>query len=86
MAQDALAMRYQPELVFLLSDNVTGRGRYEVDRDSLLDVFERLNRHQRTTVNTIQFIHPDPLNTLRDIANRHGGEYKYITASDLGLR
>ncbi|MBI1375666.1 MAG: hypothetical protein GC159_23390 [Phycisphaera sp.] len=80
------AMSYKPELVLLLSDNITGRGKYEVDRAALLDMLDKLNRDHRTMISTIQFLHPDPLNTLKEIATRHGGEYKYITAADLGLR
>lgn len=81
-----LAMRYRPELVFLLSDNITGRGKYEVDRGALMAMLDKLNKDRKIKLNTIQFLHPDPLNTLRDLAKEHGGVYKFITEADLGLK
>ena len=55
-------MRYRPELVFLLSDNITGRGKYEVDRADLLSMIDGANKDRKTKINCIQFIHPDSLN------------------------
>ena len=80
-----LAMRYQPQLLFILSDNITGRGRYEVDRDRLLNMLQQANPRGQIKINTIQFLYPDPLNTLEKIAEQHGGIYKFIQESDLGL-
>jgi len=81
-----LAMRYKPELVFLLSDNITGRGEYEVDRKDLLKFLNDANADRKTVINTIQFLYPDPLNTLKTIASEHGGVYKFITEESLGLK
>ena len=81
-----LAMRYRPELVFILSDNITGRGRYEVDRGRLLAMLDEANPEGRIKINTIQFLYPDPLNTLQKIAEQHGGVYRFIQESDLGLQ
>jgi hypothetical protein len=81
-----LAMRYKPELMFILSDNITGRGVYEVDREDLLKLLNEVNKDRKTTINTIQFLYPDPLNTLADIAAEHRGVSKFITDADLGLR
>ena len=80
-----LAMRYRPELVFLLSDNITGRGIYEVDRADLLGMIDGTNKDRKTKINCIQFIHPDSLKTLEAIAKTHGGIYKFIKKTDLGL-
>ncbi len=80
-----MAIRYKPELVFVLSDNITGRGEYEVDRAELLK-FLKDNTDPKTKINTIQFLYPDSLNTLKDIAAQHGGIYKFVTEEDLGLR
>ncbi len=80
------AMAYKPQLVFLLSDNITGKGKYEVDRDELLKLFNESNRDKKIVVNTIQFLYPDPLNTLADISKENGpGIHKFITEADLGL-
>ena len=78
-----LAQSYEPELIFLLSDNILGHGRHEIDQDELLAMFREQN--PKTSVNTIQFLSPDPTNTMRDIAKQHNGTPKFITLSDLGL-
>jgi len=78
-----IALRYEPQAVFVLSDNITGRGRYEVDRQKLLGELARLNADQRTRIHTIQFLYPDPLNTLQQIAKRHGGVFRRVEEADL---
>lgn len=79
------AMRYKPQLLYILSDNITGRGPYELDRASLLAEVERLNPAKATRINTIQFLYPDTLNTLADIAKAHGGQCKFVSQTDLWL-
>jgi len=85
------ALQMGPQLMFLLSDNITGNGRFEVDQRRLLREIERVNR-AKTKINTIQFIYPDPLTsvgmeaTLKLIADRSGGIYKFLDARELGLR
>jgi hypothetical protein len=81
-----LAMRYKPELVFILSDNITGKGRYEVDRSDLMALLEQSNKDKKIKINTIQFLYPDPLKTLETISKAHGGVYKFVTEADLGLK
>ncbi len=80
-----LAMSYRPELVFVLSDNITGHGVYEVDRGKLMGMLDKANKDRKIKINAIQFIYPDGLNTLRDIAKGHGGTYRFVTEKDLGL-
>lgn len=82
-----LAMRYKPELVFILSDNITGRGRYEVDRDQLLKLINEATRdNPQMKINTIQFVYTDPLDTLKSISEKTGGIHTFITEADLGLQ
>ena len=80
-----LSMKYKPELMFILSDNITGKGQYEVDRDELLKFLNDVNKDRKTTINTIQFLYPDPLETLKTIATEHRGTMKFVTEADLGL-
>jgi hypothetical protein len=86
-----LALKYQPQLLFILSDNITGQGRYEVDQRRLLAEIESANK-QGTKINTIQFLYPDPLTrvgmkgTLELISERSGGEFKYLDAGELGIQ
>jgi len=77
------ALKMKPDLVYLLSDNITGKGRYALDQRQLLDDIDRANRGG-TKINTIQFVYPDPLEdingkgTLQLIAERTGGIYTFV--------
>jgi len=85
-----LALRYKPDLIYILSDNITGSGRYEIDQRRLLAEVEKANKGQ-TAINTIQFLYPDKLEeyglepTLALIAARSGGAYKFVDARELGI-
>ena len=83
------ALKYRPHLLFLLSDNITGTGIYQIDQRQLLQAIQRSNRHG-TKINTFQFLYPDPLvrhgfrSTMEMIAETTGGRYKFIDARELG--
>ncbi|MEX0746210.1 MAG: vWA domain-containing protein [Phycisphaeraceae bacterium] len=90
------AMRYRPQLIFLLSDNITGSGRYEIAQRNLLLEIDRAN-NSNTIINTIQFLYRDPLelrggtSTMKLIAERSGtegnrGVYRFVSAEELHLR
>jgi hypothetical protein len=87
----ALALR--PDCIFLLSSNITGAGQFEIDRADLLATLDRLNPldsgtgRRRSQIQCIQFLDDDPLDTMRTIAERHGGEggYKFLDRDELGL-
>ena len=80
-----------PDVIFILSTNITGAGEFEVDRDELLKLIKNLNMGKRgelkSVIKTIQFIEEDPLDTLRLIAEENGGPdgYKVLTREELGL-
>lgn len=87
------ALKLDPDVVFLLSHNITGSGEFEIDQGDLLAQLDRLNRFnpetgRRTTqINCIQFLDPDPLDTLKKIAEEHGGArgYKFLDRQELGF-
>jgi hypothetical protein len=87
------ALAYQPDVIFLLSENITGSGQFEIDRDDLLRLLDQRNPidrktgRRRTQINCIQFLDPDPLGTLERIAAEHGGPngYKFLDRAELGL-
>lgn len=90
--QRALSLR--PDCVFLLSCNITGTGQFEIDQRTLLDTLDRLNPIERSTgrrrsvIQSIQFLDEDPLETMRIIADRHGGggrAFKFLSRAELGL-
>jgi hypothetical protein len=84
------ALQNKPDLIFLLSDDITGVGEYSVDQRKLLEEIDRANV-KRTKINTIQFLYPDPLEriggkgTLQIIAENTGGVYTFLDAKSLGL-
>lgn len=86
-----LALRYKPQLVFLLSDNITGRGQYEMNQKRLIDEIKKANA-AHTKINTIQFLYPDPLvnvglkPTLELISKSTGGIYKFVDGRELGIQ
>jgi hypothetical protein len=87
------ALRSGADCVFLLSTTVTGADRYELDRDSMLALLERLNPaepssgRRRATIQCIQFLEEDPGRTLEAVAARHFGDggYRFISRVDAGL-
>ena len=85
------ALRYQPDLILLLSDNITGSGQYEVNQANLVEQITRVNT-RKTKINTIQFLYPDPLAkigmqpTLELISLETGGTYKFYDGRELGIQ
>ncbi len=84
-------LRYKPQLMFLLSDNITGHRRYNLNQRDLLASVQRANTG-RTKINTIQFLYPDPLSriagmkpTLQMISEQTQGIYRFFSAKELGL-
>jgi len=84
-----IALSYRPDLIYILSDNITGKGQYAIDQKELLE-FIKQNKQRKgaadTRINTIQFLYPDPLDTLEKIAEQHEGEYRYVDRSVVGSR
>ena len=84
------ALRYKPEAIFLLSDNITGQGQFETNQKRLLSDVLKANT-VKTRINTIQFLYPDPLvsiglkPTLEVISSETGGKYKFIDGHELGI-
>ncbi len=85
-----MALKYKPQLVFLLSDNITGYGQYELNQEKLLTEITKANSGN-TKINTIQFLYPDPLAkvglkpTMQQISEKTGGIYKFIDGRELGI-
>ncbi len=92
------AIRYaldrKPDVIFILSENITGAGQYEIDQRDLLAMLDELNPvideqtgRRQTQINCIQFLETDPLDTLRQVAEIHGGPrgYKFLDRKELGL-
>jgi hypothetical protein len=87
------ALGFKPDVIFMLSENITGSGEFEIDQADLLGLLDQLNPADRrsgarpTRINCVQFLDPDPLDTLRRIAERHGGPdgYRFLSRSELGL-
>jgi len=81
----------KPQVMYLLSDNITGSGRYEINQGFLLKRIAAANIG-KTKINTIQFLYPDPLSripgmkpTLERISEQTQGRYRFLSAKELGL-
>jgi hypothetical protein len=87
------ALKLEPDVIFLLSENITGSGEFEIDQVDLLSMLDELNPRdandrRRTAIHCVQFLDPDPLGTLERIAADHGGPgaYKFLDRGELGMR
>jgi len=91
------ALSYKPQLVFLLSDNLTGGGQgatqHEIFQTDLMSSLRKANSYRPPAkFNSIQFLYEDPLikagltGTLQLIADETGGQYKFLSAKELNLK
>ena len=91
------ALSYEPQLVILLSDNLTGGGQgatqHELMQDELMELIHKHNKSKPPArINTIQFLYEDPLvraglkGTLRRIADETGGTFTFVTQQQLHLQ
>ena len=76
------ALALQPDVIFLLSENITGAGPFEIEADRLLAALEdqnpvRPDGTRGTAIKCIQFLEEDVLGVLRQIAEVHGGPDGY---------
>lgn len=84
------AMSYNPQLIYILSDDITGQGIYEVDQRTFVQDVVKANK-SGTKINAIQFLRADPLvaygkkPTLKEISDKTGGIYKYLDGKELGI-
>jgi hypothetical protein len=87
------AIALKPEIIFLLSADITGAGEFEISEKRLLEEMERLNPkdpatgHRPVRIQCVQFLDPDPVGTLERLAKEHGGAdgYRYLGRAELGL-
>jgi hypothetical protein len=87
------ALNLRPDVIFLLSHGLTGHGEFEIDQRELLEWLDARNPIERSTgrrttqINCIQFLDPDPLDTMKLIAQQHGGPngYKFYSRQELGV-
>ena len=91
------AFNLDPEVVYLVSTDITGAGAYEIDRDELFSLLDELNPadsndRRRAIIRCIQLLEEDSLETLREIARRHGAVndgsdngFAFIDRKSLGL-
>ncbi len=92
------AFSLDPQVVYLVSTDITGTGNYEVDRQQLFSLLDKLNPvrgdgRRDTLIRCIQLLDEDRLGTLREIARRHGTDpdsddesgFAFIGRDRLGL-
>ncbi len=81
-----------PDVIFIVSTDITGSGEFEIDKTKLLSTLDQLNPMRRSgtravRIRCIQLLDDDPLGTLETIATQHGGRegYAFISRGPLGL-
>jgi hypothetical protein len=87
------ALTLKPDVIFLLSQDITGYGQFEVDQQDLMKLLDGLNPkdletgRRSTQINCIQFVSEDRLKAMQAIAREHGGAngYKFLSSDELGL-
>jgi len=87
------AIALKPDVIFLLSQDITGYGQFEVDQQELLAMLDAKNprdpqtKRRAVQINCIQFLDSDPLDTMKAIVAEHGGSngYKFLSRQELGL-
>ena len=86
------AFTLDPDVIFLVSTDITGSGEFEIDTGELLAELDQLNPRDRNgnrpvRIRCIQLLDPDPLETLKAIATEHGGAegYAFIDRTRIGL-
>ena len=76
-------MRLKPNVMYLLSENITGDGKYAVSPNVILESLDALNPIdletgiRRVQINCIQYLTQDPSGTMERIASIHGGTGGY---------
>ena len=89
-----IALALKPEVIFLLSNTITGVGEWEADAPSILKRLDALNPADRrngnrpVAIKTIEFLQEDPSGLLQAIGRLHGGPdgYTFISRTDLTSR
>lgn len=86
-----LSLALQPDVIFLLSENITGAGPFEIEAERLLTALENQNPvlpdgTRGTAIKCIQFLEEDVLGVLRQIAEVHGGTdgYNFVERDTAG--
>lgn len=86
-----LSLALQPDVIFLLSENITGAGPFEIEAERLLTALEDQNPvlpdgTRGTAIKCIQFLEEDVLGVLRQIAEVHGGPdgYNFVERDTAG--
>jgi hypothetical protein len=79
-------LSWRPDEIWLLSDNISGSGRFALDPEALLSEIQRMKqryRADRSRIHAIQFLRADRLHTLERIAGAHGGLFRQVDEADL---
>lgn len=91
------AVDMNPEVIVVLSDNITSNGIYEINQNLYLDEIKKHLNKKKSNVKftTYQYVYQDPLvligknPTLMEVAKLNNGSeknYHFITARSIGLR
>ena len=86
------AFNLDPDVIFVVSTDITGSGEFEIDKQDLMETLDALNPMRSSgtravRIRCIQLLDQDPLGTLQSIAAEHGGKegFAFIDRGQIGL-
>ena len=78
MAAFESAMNMKPELLWVISDGVSGNRSGQLSQKQLLERVKALTKSSNIHISATQCIYPDVTGTLKNIAKTYGGAYYFI--------
>lgn len=79
------AFAYEPDLIFVLSHDLCGTGRFATDPGRVLRIIRRRHRKNAIKVHWLQFIDSHNADVFKKAAQITGGRHIQITPQELGL-
>jgi hypothetical protein len=76
-------MQYEVDEVFILSDDSVGRRLSVRGVEAMLEEIDGLMGLREVRIHGVQFFYDDPRGVLAQLAERYGGEYRFIGAREV---
>lgn len=77
------ALSLGADQIIVLSDNITGSGKYQIELEHLLAevrTAQQRRGNRRAEIHAVQFLRPDPQEALRRLALENQGTYRFVGA------
>lgn len=78
------AFELEPDMIFLFTGDLIGRGKHELNRQHILSHITKLRGETKAKVHVIQYRDPGNMDFTRKIAEMTGGRFVFVGKRDLG--